>query len=248
MELAICLQQTTTPPGELGGNATPPAPSSPIHYWGRRSVEWLADSLAAFLDPRAGRLQKVAVDITVLVLSIPISMTIVGAPLCCLLARRFGKISVRPGDDPGPSAQRMRWNEELPAQKKESILKIDKDLLSTIYAIIAYLIATFSLVPLVGPCIMISSSFYLGQWEECVTQLQEDDEKKQIREKKQNACDTLDIQCDASPQEVKQAYRKLIRQCHPDRIDGQNERAQQINEAYALLSKRPVCEVEAAAI
>lgn len=49
----------------------------------------------------------------------------------------------------------------------------------------------------------------------------------------------LSIAPDASVEEVKDAYRKLAFQCHPDRhqeTGEANKKMQQINEAYAVLS------------
>ena len=52
---------------------------------------------------------------------------------------------------------------------------------------------------------------------------------------------TLGVQSDASQAEIKQAYRKLAKQFHPDRYDGEDNRANHdrivaINSAYEVLS------------
>ncbi len=51
--------------------------------------------------------------------------------------------------------------------------------------------------------------------------------------------ETLEINREATPQEIKEAYRRLAFQCHPDRNNGDTtaaERMKAINEAYAVLS------------
>lgn len=52
--------------------------------------------------------------------------------------------------------------------------------------------------------------------------------------------DTLGVDVKASQQEIKAAYRSLIRKIHPDKVDGKeraeaNERAQKINYAFEVL-------------
>lgn len=49
----------------------------------------------------------------------------------------------------------------------------------------------------------------------------------------------LSVAPDASAEEIKDAYRRLAFQCHPDRhqkTDEANKKMQQINEAYGVLS------------
>lgn len=52
----------------------------------------------------------------------------------------------------------------------------------------------------------------------------------------------LDIPIDATPQQIKQAYRRLVRVIHPDKIRDKNQRAnafvatQLVNEAYEVLT------------
>jgi len=51
--------------------------------------------------------------------------------------------------------------------------------------------------------------------------------------------EVLSITPDASAEEIKEAYRRLAFQCHPDRngkSEEANKRMQQVNEAYAILS------------
>ncbi len=46
----------------------------------------------------------------------------------------------------------------------------------------------------------------------------------------------LGIDKNASPEEIKKAYRKLAHQYHPDKKDGDEEKFKEINEAYQILS------------
>lgn len=46
----------------------------------------------------------------------------------------------------------------------------------------------------------------------------------------------LGINKNASPEEIKRAYRKLAMECHPDRTGGDEAKFKQINEAYEILS------------
>jgi len=47
---------------------------------------------------------------------------------------------------------------------------------------------------------------------------------------------TLGIDKNASKDEIKQAYRKLAHQCHPDKTGGEDKKFKEINEAYSVLS------------
>lgn len=49
----------------------------------------------------------------------------------------------------------------------------------------------------------------------------------------------LEVRQDASPEEIKSAYRRLALESHPDRSDGDCERFREINEAYNILKKEP---------
>ncbi len=46
----------------------------------------------------------------------------------------------------------------------------------------------------------------------------------------------LGITKNASPEEIKRAYRKLAMECHPDRTGGDDTKFKKINEAYEILS------------
>lgn len=46
----------------------------------------------------------------------------------------------------------------------------------------------------------------------------------------------LNLSRDASPDEIKRAYRRESARCHPDREGGSVEAQQRVNEAYAVLS------------
>jgi curved DNA-binding protein CbpA len=51
--------------------------------------------------------------------------------------------------------------------------------------------------------------------------------------------EVLSVEPNASAEEIKDAYRRLAFQCHPDRhqdTDEANRKMQQLNEAYAVLS------------
>lgn len=58
--------------------------------------------------------------------------------------------------------------------------------------------------------------------------------------------EVLGVRPDASPQEIKSAYRDKIAQYHPDRLEGMapdllalaNERTRELNDAYARLRRR----------
>ncbi len=58
----------------------------------------------------------------------------------------------------------------------------------------------------------------------------------------------LEVSTDASLEEIKQAYRRLARLCHPDISKGINDRyIKQLNEAYNVLSdtaKRTVYDIK----
>jgi curved DNA-binding protein CbpA len=46
----------------------------------------------------------------------------------------------------------------------------------------------------------------------------------------------LGVRCDATPEQIKQAYRRLVRLHHPDlNKNAQDDRIRQLNEAYAVL-------------
>ncbi len=47
---------------------------------------------------------------------------------------------------------------------------------------------------------------------------------------------TLGVDKDASPEEIKKAFRKLALEHHPDKNDGKDEKFKEINEAYSTLS------------
>ncbi|HEU4778038.1 MAG TPA: DnaJ domain-containing protein, partial [Telluria sp.] len=49
---------------------------------------------------------------------------------------------------------------------------------------------------------------------------------------------TLGIKKDASPDDIKKAYRKLVRKYHPDlsKANDADRKTKEINEAYAVLS------------
>ncbi|MDX2272223.1 MAG: DnaJ domain-containing protein [Cyanobacteriota bacterium] len=49
---------------------------------------------------------------------------------------------------------------------------------------------------------------------------------------------TLGIPTSASPAEIKQAYRRLVKQHHPDATQNDGDRIRQINAAYAILRDR----------
>lgn len=46
----------------------------------------------------------------------------------------------------------------------------------------------------------------------------------------------LDVEQDASPEEIKKAYRKKAQQCHPDKENGDEELFKKVKEAYEVLS------------
>lgn len=48
--------------------------------------------------------------------------------------------------------------------------------------------------------------------------------------------DTLGVPRDASPADIKRAFRKLASQHHPDRAGGDKDKAAAVNDAYACLS------------
>ncbi len=56
--------------------------------------------------------------------------------------------------------------------------------------------------------------------------------------KKRNYYKALKLKEDANPDEIKQSYRKLALEYHPDRNDSPSaeERFKEINEAYSILS------------
>ncbi len=47
---------------------------------------------------------------------------------------------------------------------------------------------------------------------------------------------TLDVPPSATPEEIKQAYRRRSSACHPDRHGGDSRLMQEVNDAYAILS------------
>jgi DnaJ family protein C protein 16 len=53
-----------------------------------------------------------------------------------------------------------------------------------------------------------------------------------------NPYEELGVSRDASPEQIKKAYRKLAKQWHPDRNreEGANDKFMKINEAYQTLS------------
>ena len=60
--------------------------------------------------------------------------------------------------------------------------------------------------------------------------------------KKEYYCDVLGVSEEASPEDIKKAYRKLMMRHHPDKNKSPKalERAKEINEAYAYLVKGEV--------
>lgn len=60
------------------------------------------------------------------------------------------------------------------------------------------------------------------------------------------ACECLGVEPDANKKEVKSAYQTLVKQYHPDRVDGMGEelreiaekRTKEINQAYLEFKKR----------
>ncbi|CQR53353.1 Chaperone protein DnaJ [Haloferax massiliensis] len=53
---------------------------------------------------------------------------------------------------------------------------------------------------------------------------------------RQTALDTLDLDDDASEDEVKAAYRKRVKETHPDSKTGDEEAFKRVNRAYERLS------------
>lgn len=51
-----------------------------------------------------------------------------------------------------------------------------------------------------------------------------------------NPYETLGVEKDASPEDIKAAYRREVSKAHPDREGGSAEAAQKVNDAYAVLS------------
>ena len=64
------------------------------------------------------------------------------------------------------------------------------------------------------------------------------------KDKITNAYNTLDLKPGASPEQIKQAYKKLVKKWHPDLFANQpqelikaKEKIRLINEAYGILSE-----------
>lgn len=53
---------------------------------------------------------------------------------------------------------------------------------------------------------------------------------------------TLGVSPDASPEQIKSAYRSLVQRWHPDREGGDFETFHKIQKAYKRLTKRPCSE------
>ena len=53
-----------------------------------------------------------------------------------------------------------------------------------------------------------------------------------------NYYDVLEISKDATDEQIKQAYRNLAKQHHPDKKGGNKEKFQKIQEAYDILSDK----------
>ena len=51
-----------------------------------------------------------------------------------------------------------------------------------------------------------------------------------------NYYETLNVSADATPEEIKKSYRKLVKEHHPDKTGGDDSKFKQISEAYETLS------------
>jgi curved DNA-binding protein len=51
-----------------------------------------------------------------------------------------------------------------------------------------------------------------------------------------NYYETLNVSSDATPEEIKKSYRKLVKEHHPDKTGGDDSKFKQISEAYETLS------------
>ena len=58
-----------------------------------------------------------------------------------------------------------------------------------------------------------------------------------------SAYTALGLEPDADPTTIERAYKRLIKQHHPDREGGDSRRAAEINRAYESCAPRAVCEL-----